>query len=369
MLGPRRSDCLVLISLIAGMGRRRGGQRGFMKNLKGTNQEEDGDGDGDGDDASDQVGPSNEPEQEEEADEGLKQVAGEKDVQGAPGVPPVSSSMPETKSQLRDRHKQEQQALKKQTAQMGKKKKGEAAALMKEMKERHEAELRSFDELHTDKTGDEDQLDVDESDPHELAENKPVASDALKQSKAQKRRDKAAKKVADRDARVAEEQANMGESAKVTEENNLNCKLAALGLRVHDIKADGHCLYRALDHQLSGSTDNSESYRILRHTAADYLRNNREDFLPFFVDESGNNPDEAFDIHCDNVENTAEWGGELELRALSQALGKTIIVHSVDLPDTVLGEQSEESNPLRVCFMRHAYGLGDHYSSVEDSVE
>lgn len=361
MLHSRGPDCLVSIRLIAGMGRKRGGQRGFMKSLKGSNNQEEGDDD----EASDPVSPSNKPTGVEEVgEEEVKPTDVGRDAQDV--AAPTSSSLPETKSQLRERHKQEQQALKKQTAQMGKKKKAEAAALIKEMKEKHEEELQAFDKLHAEKTDDEDHYVVNESLPQGLIEDKSVVSDSMKQSKAQKRRDKAAKKVAERDARVAEEQADMGESAKITEEKSLNDKLAPLGLRVHDIKADGHCLYRALDHQLNGSMDNSESYKILRRTAADYLRDKKEDFLPFFVDESGNEPDEAYSIHCDNVENTAEWGGELELRALSQALSKTIIVHSVDLPDTILGDQPESLNPLRVCFMRHAYGLGDHYSSVED---
>jgi OTU domain-containing protein 6 len=75
----------------------------------------------------------------------------------------------------------------------------------------------------------------------------------------------------EREARIAEENSAMGPSSRAVEESALQAKLAVcqslssfspslsltstpaqpLGLLVRDIKADGHCLYRSLEDQLS----------------------------------------------------------------------------------------------------------------------
>jgi len=51
---------------------------------------------------------------------------------------------------------------------------------------------------------------------------------------------------AEREARIAAEVAEAGESAKDAEERELSVTLRPLGLRLREIPADGHCLYRSL---------------------------------------------------------------------------------------------------------------------------
>ena len=71
----------------------------------------------------------------------------------------------------------------------------------------------------------------------------------------------------------------------------------------------------------------------------------------------------SFLQHCDNIASTAEWGGELEIQALSEKLQKRMIIYSVNLGEKIVGENFEGS-PIRLCFMQHAYRLGAHYNSV-----
>jgi hypothetical protein len=42
-------------------------------------------------------------------------------------------------------------------------------------------------------------------------------------------------------------------------------------------------------------------------------------------------------------------------------------VYAVGMPAVEMGEEDEEegSPPLQVCYLRHAFGLGEHYNSVE----
>ena len=78
---------------------------------------------------------------------------------------------------------------------------------------------------------------------------------------------------------------------------------------------------------------------------------------PFAQDED---EEAAWEKYLRDVADTAAWGGQLELQALAQALGRQITVHSVGMPTLRLGEGPE----ITVCYLKHAYGLGEHYNSV-----
>lgn len=47
-----------------------------------------------------------------------------------------------------------------------------------------------------------------------------------------------------------------------------------------------------------------------------------------------------------------------------QVLKRRIEVRAVGMPLVVMGEAYPEP-ALRICYMRHAFGLGEHYNSVE----
>lgn len=63
------------------------------------------------------------------------------------------------------------------------------------------------------------------------------------------------------------------------------------------------------------------------------------------------------------------WGGEIELRALSNALNVPIIVYCADAPEVILkpsGSEIDSSEPIvRLTFHRHYFGLGEHYNAVK----
>jgi OTU domain-containing protein 6 len=66
-------------------------------------------------------------------------------------------------------------------------------------------------------------------------------------------------------------------------------KLAPLGLRMKEIKADGHCMYRSLEHQLQADAAASSrpSFLQLRAAAAEYMRAHPDTFSPFIEVGSG----------------------------------------------------------------------------------
>jgi len=72
----------------------------------------------------------------------------------------------------------------------------------------------------------------------------------------------------------------------------------------------------------------------------------------------------SFEKYCSEIESTACWGGQLELRALCEVLRRRVTVYSAHLPTVEMGEESSTREPLRVAFLQHAFGLGEHYNSV-----
>ncbi|KAJ8624016.1 hypothetical protein MRB53_032546 [Persea americana] len=202
--------------------------------------------------------------------------------------------------------------------------------------------------------------------------------DPSKPSKSVKRREKRAQQEAAREQRIQEEQSNII-SDRMIENEELEKKLKPLGLKVNEIKPDGHCLYRAVEDQLSLQSGSAPySYRELREMVATYMRAHASDFLPFFLSENETESDsllERFENYCTEVESTAAWGGQLELRALTHCLRKHIVVFSGSFPDVEMGKEyksesgsSSSNSSIMLSYHRHAFGLGEHYNSVVPSV-
>jgi OTU domain-containing protein 6 len=138
-----------------------------------------------------------------------------------------------------------------------------------------------------------------------------------------------------------------------------------------DVPADGHCLYRAIAAQLSTTTTIID-YRTVRNLAADGLLKHR-DTLEAFCESH-------YDDYVDRVRSSADWGGHLELRALSFMLHRPIIIYSTNPPLTIgdnderhddnHGEQDQAAaaaasvEPIRLSYHLHYYALGEHYNHV-----
>ncbi|KAI8472716.1 MAG: hypothetical protein J3K34DRAFT_519584 [Monoraphidium minutum] len=225
-----------------------------------------------------------------------------------------------------------------------------------------------------------------------------AASQGRKPTKAQKRREKHAAMDAEREARIAAEKEALGTPERLAEEAELKALLAPLGLGIQEIRADGHCMYRSVEDQLrataraakaakapvakaagvrfadAGSdSDGSDgggdvpSYQELRELAADHLRSHASEFSPYLVPEDeGEDPAAYYGRYCDALESSAVWGGHVELQALSGALGRRITVYAAGMAAQVLGEGlGSGDDGLTLCFLRHAYGLGEHYNSTK----
>ncbi|KAM6318753.1 deubiquitinase OTUD6B isoform 2-T2 [Aegotheles albertisi] len=184
-------------------------------------------------------------------------------------------------------------------------------------------------------------------------------------SKAQKRREKKAALEKEREERIAEAEIENLTGARHLESQKLASLLASRHLEIKQIPSDGHCMYRAIEDQLKVS-QNSWTVATLRSQAAKYMQSHFDDFLPFLTNPSTGDmySREEFEKYCDDIANTAAWGGQLELRALSHILEMPIEVVQMDSPPIIVGEEYS-GKPIILVYMRHAYGLGEHYNSVK----
>ena len=155
----------------------------------------------------------------------------------------------ETKSQLRERHKKEMNAAKKEAAKLGKKKKQEATDYVESVRARHESELEAI--RARDDASEEEE--VKEEAAEVFFEEK--SSRGEKKSKAQKRREKDAKRLEEREAQIREDLEQLGVTERQSEEQSLKERLDVIGCCIYEIRPDGHCLFKAIEDQLRQLTD------------------------------------------------------------------------------------------------------------------
>ncbi|KAK2994571.1 hypothetical protein RJ640_012738 [Escallonia rubra] len=306
----------------------------------------------------------------------------------------ISPGKQETREEMLSRHRKElsalqnkEVALKKAAAkgskaeQKAKKKQveEEISQLSAKLKEKQAEELAS---LGYSNSNGKEKANIDTLVKAIAGVSVTSQADHSKPSKSVKRREKRAQQEAAREQRIQEEQSNII-SDRMIEDEKLENKLEPLGLAVHEIKPDGHCLYRAVENQLALLSGGSSPYTFqeLREMVAAYMRQHAHDFLPFFLSEnmmegdSDDSPSERFENYCREVESTAAWGGQLELGALTHCLKKRIKIFSGSFPDVEMGKEYKSdsgngtSNPgIMLSYHKHAFGLGEHYNSIVHSL-
>lgn len=215
-------------------------------------------------------------------------------------------------------------------------------------------------------------------------------------------------------AAIAEEKANTVDP-RVTETAAINKKLEPLGLAVFDVPADGNCLFRSIEHQLKRSRASAgeavPGHKDIRTMVAEHIRARGAEYGPFLPYEDGDGFESdaagALARYCDRLASTAVWGGEPEVRAAADALGKPIVVVQADGNAYGVGPGAEKAasafnakrdaaasggsaagatiaegagdeggdaagggssgpgaRPLLLAFHREYYALGEHYNSV-----
>jgi OTU domain-containing protein 6 len=197
-----------------------------------------------------------------------------------------------------------------------------------------------------------------------------VVSDEGGPRKKNRQKERLARRAAEQEAAAieAEKEAAQLPNWKRQERTAMVKAFKENGLVEKEIAPDGHCMFSAVADQLSEAgvplqedgenADARERYRSVRKVAADYIEGHPDDFAGFL--------DESLGKYANKIRNTAEWGGQVELIALSKSYNVEICVIQdgrIDRFEPGNGKSKETKN-IWLAYYRHGYGLGEHYNSL-----
>ncbi|XP_062613070.1 uncharacterized protein LOC134274844, partial [Saccostrea cucullata] len=99
-------------------------------------------------------------------------------------------------------------------------------------------------------------------------------------------------------------------------------------LELHDVEADGNCMFRAVEDQMRINAEFGHTAKSLRLKAVEYLRQNPEQ------EDGGHLRDflstkETWEQYLYRMQRNSSWGDHLTLTAISEAFRKTIIVFNI----------------------------------------
>jgi len=199
------------------------------------------------------------------------------------------------------------------------------------------------------------------------------------------RQDRKAAALAEQQAPIdADADAKLEREAK-DEERAINRICNELGLEMHEITPDGHCLFSAVADQLAilNVVPPQAAHPVLtRKAAAEYMLAHPQDFVPFLPSAEGEDGAGAGDAgtigpqeyarYCASIRDTAVWGGEPEILALSRAYAVPIHVVQGGQPPVVVHNPNgapttdnlKEQRAVWISYHRRMYGLGEHYNSL-----
>lgn len=246
-----------------------------------------------------------------------------------------------------------------------KKKKKEISAqiemLESDLKIKHDQELKEWEAQSNNTTNDSSDHIVDNNDQDPLIdlnrstsinENvnlNPLQTNSMQKiTKSQRRRENKERKERERLERIKSGLIDDSENTRLIEMKRIESLLEERNMSLCEIPSDGDCMYKAIEHQLRLTRNIDQTVDELRSMASDYIRQNKEDFLPFLLNEENNVvTDQEFEVYCDKIANTKTWGGHLELKALSNTLKVPIEIIQAEGTTIEIGfNEFGSSNPL-----------------------
>ena len=127
-------------------------------------------------------------------------------------------------------------------------------------------------------------------------------------------------------------------------------KLESLGYFIREVGGDGNCLFRSVSEQVEGNEHNFQEYR---EKCVNYMKENKDIFAPFIED------DEPFDKYIERMSQNSEWGGNLEIYALSKLLEANFYIYMLDQPMYIVKNFEKPKRNIML-----TYHEGKHYNSL-----
>ena len=126
--------------------------------------------------------------------------------------------------------------------------------------------------------------------------------------------------------------------------------LESLGYFIREVRGDGNCLFRAVSEQIEGNENNFIEYR---EKCINYMKENKDNFAPFIED------DEPFDKYIERMSKNSEWGGNLEIYALSMLLEANFYIYIHEHPMYIVKNFEKPKKNVML-----TYHDGKHYNSL-----
>ena len=120
-------------------------------------------------------------------------------------------------------------------------------------------------------------------------------------------------------------------------------------LMIHQVPSDGSCLFQAIAASSSGLTADT-----LRSSVVDHITKHRFEFEPFI--------DSNFEQYLASLR-TEAWGGELEIKAMSDLLSREIKVFRKDGIVSYSPDSVNDRNPIRISYHKYQFA-SPHYNAV-----
>ena len=127
-------------------------------------------------------------------------------------------------------------------------------------------------------------------------------------------------------------------------------KLEELGYFIREVGGDGNCLFRSVSEQVEGNEHNFQEYR---EKCVNYMKENKDVFAPFIED------DEPFDKYIKRMREDKEWGGNLEIYALSKVLEANFYIYIYENPMYIVNNFEKPKKNILL-----TYHDGKHYNSL-----
>ncbi len=165
------------------------------------------------------------------------------------------------------------------------------------------------------------------------------------------------------------------------ERQGISSMCSALGVTMHEINPDGHCLYAAVADQLNlrRKVDAPTDYKLARRATHKRCAPTRTNTSPSSLTRTStwrasSTRKRVRSTRASSGEilfsttaarwRTRVWGGQPEILALSRAFRTQINVVQAGVPVLKVGEGEYDGEPLFISYHRKMYGLGEHYNSL-----
>ena len=126
--------------------------------------------------------------------------------------------------------------------------------------------------------------------------------------------------------------------------------LKNIGYYIKEVEGDGNCLFRSVAEQIEENENNFQEYR---GKCVEYMKENKDSFAPF-LDEG-----QPIDEYIEKISKSGEWGGNLEIYALSMALHVNFYIYIFEQPVYVVKNWDDPKKDIML-----TYHNGKHYNSL-----